>query len=232
LIRWEWMTTLQALLANPDSKSPKRVPHLPLLIPPKMNPRPRILHQLENESLILFPGFASDWIDPLKFSDFFLNEGIFLQQNKITVFGKEYNEPRLTQWMGPRYRYSNIQWEQTPFSGTIDQWKLQLTESLNFNFNAVLINFYRSGMDSMGKHRDNEPEIDTSCIASLSFGESRSIHFENPSTKQKLKVILNHGDLLVMHHLQKNWWHSIPKSNKIFNPRLNLTFRRILANSD
>jgi alkylated DNA repair dioxygenase AlkB len=192
-----------------------------------MHPLPKILHQQGNEALLLFPDFAADWINPLLLHDFFLQEGIALVQNKITVFGKEYNEPRLTQWMGPSYRYSNIQWEATAFSYTIDQWKRQLSELLNFDFNAVLINYYRNGQDSMGKHRDNEPEIDSSCIASLSFGESRSIHFENPSTKQKIKVLLSHGDLLVMLHLQDRWWHSIPKSKKLPFPRINFTFRRI-----
>jgi len=170
-------------------------------------------------------------MDPSLIHDFFRQEGITLQQNKITVFGKEYNEPRLTQWMGPRYRYSNIQWEETKFNSTIHQWKLQLIDLLHFEFNAVLINYYRNGEDSMGKHRDNEPEIDTACIASLSFGESRSMLFENPSTKQKIKVTLSHGDLLVMHHLQDRWWHSIPKSKRILKPRINLTFRSILTST-
>ena len=32
------------------------------------------------------------------------------RQNRITVYGKTYDEPRLTAWFGPAYRYSSIDW--------------------------------------------------------------------------------------------------------------------------
>jgi alkylated DNA repair dioxygenase AlkB len=190
---------------------------------------PQVLYQQGHEALIIYRAFAKQWVLENELTHFLQSESIVLQHNKITVFGKEYNEPRLTFWMGPSYRYSSIQWTRTPFSSQINQWKGILTQHLNFEFNSVLLNLYRNGEDSMGKHRDNEPEMDSSCIASLSFGASREIIFDQPHTGQKIKLLLEHGDLLVMKNFQDTWWHSVPKRKRINQPRLNLTFRKILT---
>lgn len=188
---------------------------------------PQVIFQKENESLFIYRAFAADWLSPHHIERFLEKEGVALKQNKITVFGKEYNEPRLTYWMGPAYRYSSVYWLETAFTEEIARWKNTLTQLLHFSFNSVLINYYRDGQDGMGKHRDNEPEMDSHCIASLSFGASREIHFEQPTTKQKVKVALHHGDLLVMNNFQDTWWHSVPKRKNVSHSRLNLTFRKI-----
>lgn len=40
---------------------------------------------------------------------------------------------------------------------------------------------------------------------------------------------LEHGSLLVMRgDTQKNWWHSVQKTEAVAAGRVNLTFRRIL----
>ena len=62
-------------------------------------------------------------------------------------------------------------------------------------FNACLFNLYRNGVDSMGWHRDNEPEIDPACIASVSFGATRDFAIRHRQTKEKWMVSLGHGDL-------------------------------------
>ena len=193
-----------------------------------MQATPQILHQQGNEALLVYSKFAEDWLAPGDLDFFLLKEKIILHQNKITVFGKEYNEPRLTQWMGPRYRYSNIQWPQQDFSPQLENWKNILSTMLSFPFNSVLTNYYRDGNDSMGKHRDNEPEMNADCIASLTFGSTRSIVFHQPSTGKKIQYDLEHGDLMVMHHLQDTWWHHLPKRKKLAKPRINFTFRHII----
>ena len=94
-------------------------------------------------------------------------------------------------------------------------------------FNACLFNQYRDGQDSMGWHRDNEPEIDSSCIASVSFGASRDFVIRHRITKEKWLVHLHHGDLLVMENLQDAYEHALPKRLRVGEPRINLTLRRI-----
>lgn len=190
--------------------------------------QPLILHQEGNQTLHLYPHlFAS------RFPSHELEKSEWITttpwvQNKIKVFGKEYNEPRLTYWMGPAYQYSSIQWPAKAFSAIAEVMRQELTKILQFPFNSCLLNYYRDGQDSMGAHRDNEPEMDTRCIASVTFGGSRKIKFKNRITQEKIELVLHHGDLLVMHHFQDQWYHEIPKVKSAL-PRLNLTFRNIIA---
>lgn len=152
------------------------------------------------------------------------------QQNSIRIYGKTHPEPRLTAWMGPAYRYSSIRWPITPFTAEMREFVTEVeshTETAGY-FNACLFNHYRNGEDSMGWHRDNEPEIDPTCIASVSFGASRDFVIRNRTTKQKWLVPLHHGDLLVMEHLQDTYEHALPKRLRVSQPRVNLTLRRIL----
>ncbi|NQX91339.1 MAG: alpha-ketoglutarate-dependent dioxygenase AlkB, partial [Flavobacteriales bacterium] len=95
------------------------------------------------------------------------------KQNTIKVFGKEYLEPRLTEYYGPEYQYSSIRWPQQPFPEWLSPLHSKICELVEFPFNSVLLNYYRHGQDSMGWHRDNEPEMDSSLIASVSFGAER-----------------------------------------------------------
>ena len=188
-----------------------------------------VIHwQDEAESLIVLKDYFSHYCSALYPEKILEEAGITLRQNTITVFGKRHMEPRLTAWMGPCYRYSNIQWPEQALSPLILQMIDELQDPCPFSFNAVLINYYRNGQDSMGKHRDNEPEIDQSVIASVSFGATRLIRFTSPILQRKIDVSLNHGDLLIMKHMQERWYHELPKRAGIPHARLNLTFRRIV----
>ena len=81
----------------------------------------------------------------------------------------------------------------------------------------------------MGWHADNEPELgDQPMIASVSLGETRRMLFRPVSGGKSLGIDLGHGSLLVMKgDSQKNWKHSIPKSAREMELRINLTFRAI-----
>ena len=151
------------------------------------------------------------------------------QQNAITVYGKEHLEPRLTAWMGPEYRYSSIRWPERALTPQV----LELLDAVQRMcdpsppLNACLFNLYRNGRDSMGWHRDSEPEIDPVCIASVSLGAPRDFAIRHRETRQKWSVTLHHGDLLVMKNLQEAHEHALPKRLRLDHPRINLTFRRI-----
>lgn len=180
------------------------------------------------ESLVVLQDYFSHLCSALR-PDFILErDKIALTQNTITVFGKKHLEPRLTAWMGPPYQYSDIRWQEQKMTPLIQEMNREISERCSFPFNAVLINYYRNGQDSMGKHRDNEPEIDQHMIASVSFGASRLIRFTCPERNQTIDVLLHHGDLMLMKNMQKRWWHELPKRKSILHPRLNLTFRKIL----
>ena len=189
---------------------------------------------LMKKEIILREGPSTCWVIRGAFDEVPLahwTESIPWQQNSIRMYGKTHPEPRLTAWMGPAYRYSSIQWPAAPFTAEMREFVKEVevhTETGGY-FNACLFNQYRDGQDSMGWHRDNEPEIDAACIASVSFGASRDFVIRHRTTKQKWLVPLHHGDLLIMEHLQDAYEHALPKRLRVLEPRINVTLRRILS---
>ena len=137
------------------------------------------------------------------------------RQNDIRVFGQWHKEPRLTAWWGPAYQYANVTWPQRSMSEEVQALKTRVEALAAFAYNGVLVNGYRDGQDSMGWHRDNEPEIDQTSIASLSLGASRTFKVRDRRTKAVVNIDLHHGDLLVMEHLQEVHEHSVPKRAKV-----------------
>lgn len=163
-----------------------------------------------------------------------LLENVDWQQNKIKMFGKIYDEPRLTAWYGDqgvRYKYSGIQLEPTPWSEVLSDLREKVSAEAHIKFNSALLNYYRDGQDSMGYHQDNEPELGNNpVIASLSLGAERIFqlkHITDKSLKRK-DIPLSSGSLLIMGGTtQHHWKHQIPKTKKLIGPRLNITFRLI-----
>jgi alkylated DNA repair dioxygenase AlkB len=156
------------------------------------------------------------------------------QQDDITVFGKTYKQPRLTALFGDKnqpYKYSNIIMHPKAFTETLQIIKTKVEVFSEHQFNTLLINLYRDGNDSNGWHADNEKELgENPVIASVSFGEERPFHFKHRNIKdQRHKLILEHGSLLLMKgEMQHHWLHQIAKTKKQIQPRLNLTFRKLV----
>ena len=105
----------------------------------------------------------------------------------------------------------------------------KLTETKKFN--SCLLNLYQNGSEGIGWHSDDEKSIEkNSTIASLSFGAERKFSFKHKQTKLTISLVLEHGSLLIMKDAtQTNWLHSLPKSEKITEPRINLTFRTMIC---
>jgi alkylated DNA repair dioxygenase AlkB len=156
------------------------------------------------------------------------------QHDKIKVFGKEYDQPRLTALYGNEgkpYQYSNITMQPNPWTPLLLDLKTKIEQVSNHVFSTVLINLYRDGKDSNGWHADNEKELGKNpVIASLSLGQKRYFHLKhNNLSSQKLKIELNSGSLLIMKGTTQHFWkHQIPKTAKLIEPRINLTFRTIV----
>lgn len=158
------------------------------------------------------------------------------RQDKIKIYGKEYNVPRLTALYGDNdkpYTYSGIRMQPEPWTETLAAIKQVVENMAETIFTSVLINYYRNGQDSMGWHRDNEKELGQNpVIASVSFGQTRPFHLRHKFRKdvQKLIIPLTHGSLLLMKGETQHFWeHQIPKSAKQLEQRINLTFRKIIV---
>jgi alkylated DNA repair dioxygenase AlkB len=156
------------------------------------------------------------------------------RQDKIKLYGKEMNIPRLTAWYGDEgksYTYSHITMNPIPWTPVLLSIKQRVEQIANISFNSVLINLYRHGQDSMGWHSDDEPELGKNpIIASVSFGGTRKFQLRHRFNKtlKKVDINLTHGSLLMMQaKTQEFWQHQIPKTAKFVNARINLTFRII-----
>jgi len=99
------------------------------------------------------------------------------------------------------------------------------------SFNAVLINLYRSGNDSVSWHADDEPELGPNpVVASVSYGASRPFELKHRHSDEKIRLMLTDGSVLVMGKtLQNNWLHQLPKVRSLKDSRINLTFRRVVS---
>lgn len=171
------------------------------------------------------------FIDPEEAEIFFttLYQELCWRQDKIRMFGKWVTIPRLQTFMadsGITYTYSGLTLADNPWHPIVAEIKKRVEKYTDTSFNAVLINLYRDGSDSMGWHRDNEPELgDNPKIASISLGSTRRFLLKS-TTDQRHELCLSSGSLLWMgDQVQKHWQHSVPKTKKATSPRINLTFR-------
>ena len=187
--------------------------------------------QLPDGELLYYPNFLAKETADAYFEE--LLADIPWQADKITVFGKTYDQPRLTSLHAldaTPYTYSNITMHPHPMGLVLSSLLEKIKEVKNYPFNAVLLNLYRNGQDSNGWHADNEKELGTNpVIASISLGQERFFHLKHCKIKeQRLKIKLEHGSLLIMGGaMQHHWLHQIPKTSKPIDSRINLTFRLI-----
>lgn len=161
---------------------------------------------------------------------------VIWQQNKIKMFGKIYDEPRLTSWFsddGLIYTYSGIQLSPNAWIAPLKDIKERIESLSGMDFNSALLNYYRDGSDSMGWHQDNERELGQNpAIASVTFGATRMFQLKHLQDKsQPIKSIpLTNGSLMIMHGPTQHYWkHQIPKTKKLIGPRLNITLRKIIS---
>lgn len=175
------------------------------------------------------------------------------ESSKVTVFGKKHTIPRKQVAYGVSgltYTFAGVTVDAIPWDGddlvcnTIMAIKNKVELATGVTFNFALINRYKDGNDYIGAHRDDEKDLDGNiAIAGVSLGAVRSFVFkpykfipipENnndkfPINKETLKCDLGHGSLCVMQgNTNKYWTHQIPKSSKVKNPRINITFRRMV----
>lgn len=155
------------------------------------------------------------------------------RQDNVKVFGKIYAQPRLTALYdihGKSYTYSGLTLNPHPFTPLLNDLRKRVAKAASAEFSTCLLNLYRDGNDSNGWHADNEAALGTNpVIASLSLGATRQFKLKHREDKDlRASVALTHGSLLLMQgETQHRWLHQIPKTRRMVDPRINLTFRRL-----
>ena len=189
------------------------------------------LHHLPDAEIRYVPHFLPVSLANTYFDDLFHH--IPWRQDPITVFGKTHLQPRLTSLHAhtlDSYSYSGIVMTPQPMTQTLQCIENRISQLCDESFTTVLLNLYRDGKDSNGWHADDEVELGKNpVIASLSLGAPRFFHLRhNQDPKQRYKLLLEHGSLLLMGgETQHHWKHQVAKTAKKVGPRINLTFRKI-----
>ncbi|MFZ2313539.1 MAG: alpha-ketoglutarate-dependent dioxygenase AlkB [Methylobacter sp.] len=156
--------------------------------------------------------------------------------NRYTVSGRQFILPRLQTWhadLGIHYSYSNNLLYTRSWTPLLSGIREKVEAFLNFPFNSVLVNLYRSGEDYVGWHADNEPELgEQPFIASLTFGVERQFCFRHKKTSETGRILLRSGTLLIMQpDFQQYWLHSVPIDKNVTQERINLTFRKVIPSN-
>ena len=163
-----------------------------------------------------------------------LLKNILWENDEIVIFGNHIVTKRKVAWYGTSdylYNYSNSTKKALKWTKELITLKRIVEKLTEQNFNSCLLNLYHNGNEGIGWHSDDEKNLGKiNTIASLSLGAERKFLFRHKQTKQIVSLVLEHGSMLIMKDTtQVNWLHSLPKSKKINNPRINLTFRTILS---
>ena len=150
------------------------------------------------------------------------------------LFGRDMPVPRMTAWFGDAdYTYSGICHRAAPFPAVVQRLREWAENISGASYNAVLLNLYRNGGDSVGWHSDNEAGLgDRPTIASLSLGATRRFQLRHRRTKEMITLELREGHWLIMSgETQRFWLHQVPKTTATVGRRINLTFRRMIQAS-
>lgn len=150
------------------------------------------------------------------------------REYQMPMYDKIVTAPRMVAWYGTQEETGENTLAWTP---ELSGLRAQLEKETGLKFNAVLLNLYRNGNDSVAWHSDKEHRIGSNPnIASVTFGQTRPFKFRHKTDKDigQVEIPLHHGTLLLMSGTTNTHWeHHIPKSAKEMLPRINLTFRQV-----
>lgn len=154
------------------------------------------------------------------------------KNDESIIYGKLIITKRKAAWYADdhqSYKYSGITKKALPFTEELLVIKKIVETTTGENFNSCLLNLYHNGNEGMGWHSDAEKELKKNgAIASISFGAQRKFLFRHKQTKETVEIQLENGSLLLMKDdTQTHWLHRLPTTTKIFENRINLTFRTI-----
>jgi alkylated DNA repair dioxygenase AlkB len=170
-------------------------------------------------------------------ADYFLDSlltGIEWKQDEVIIFGKRIITKRKVAWYGDAgiaYKYSGITKKALPWTDDLLALKAIAEEKTGEKFNSCLLNLYHNGTEGMAWHSDAEKELKKNgAIGSVSLGAERRFAFKHKASGKTVAVSLQHGSLLLMKDTtQLHWLHRLPPTAKVTAPRVNLTFRTIVA---
>ena len=152
------------------------------------------------------------------------------REYEMEIFDKTVTAPRMIAWYEDK---DNIGADQNGPNWTYELLTIRsrVEKETQVDFNALLLNLYRNGNDSVAWHSDKEHNTGANpIIASVTFGETRMFRLRHKFRKDipQVEIPLHHGSFLLMAGTTNSFWqHHVPKTARNVLPRINLTFRRV-----
>jgi alkylated DNA repair dioxygenase AlkB len=157
---------------------------------------------------------AARWFEDLRRS-------VPWRSEKRMMYDREVEVPRL---LGS-FRFDPVAASTPP---AILEARERVVGHLGVPFNAVGLNLYRDGRDSVAPHNDHLSEIQEGFpIALVSLGATRRMTIrEKEPPRRATHVDLEPGSLFVMDYAtQLHYTHGVPKTNEAVGERISLAFR-------
>ncbi|MDI9240139.1 alpha-ketoglutarate-dependent dioxygenase AlkB [Lysobacter sp. LF1] len=163
-----------------------------------------------------WPGFvpvelATQWFQTLR-------ETVAWEAQRRPMYDRIVDVPRLV----ASYRFEEAD-VPAPLVDGVERVRAHLREP----FNAVGLNFYRDGNDSVAPHGDKlHMLVAGRPIALVSLGAPRRMTIRDKASRKAQHIDLEPGSLLVMSHAsQLTHEHGVPKTREPVGPRISLAYR-------
>ena len=167
--------------------------------------------------------YTLGFVDPATAAEWFaeLRRGVSWRVMRREMYDREVNVPRLIghYWLNPSS-------SETPYA--ILAAAERVRTHLGVPFNAVGLNLYRDGRDSVAPHNDHLYELREGFpIALVSLGATRRMTIRAKTAPRRTTHIdLEAGSLFVMDYAtQIHYTHGVPKTDKAVGERISLAFR-------
>lgn len=103
-----------------------------------------------------------------------------------------------------------------------------INKLFNTDYNGILINKYKNGNDYIGPHSDDEKNLGSCGVISISIGAVRKFRIRDKTTKKIIIDIptISNNIIHMGGNFQKEFTHEIPIEKKIKQERFSFTFRK------
>jgi alkylated DNA repair dioxygenase AlkB len=168
------------------------------------------------------PGFVDDGTAAAWFAE--LREAVEWKAERRVMYDREVDVPRLT----AHYRLDPEEVAATPPPPAILKAAHRVVDATGVPFNAVGLNRYRDGRDSVAPHNDHLYEIALGHpIALVSLGATRRMTIRSKEPPRRVfQIDLEGGSLLMMSYAtQLHYTHGVPKTKAPVGERISLAFR-------
>lgn len=179
-----------------------------------------ILHDLDEEIISLLEKCVDKVDSKLDFHPEIILYGHVCHQKRSIGFFSENSKG---------YNYSGTLTRAKKMHSCLNKLLTYINDKFESDFNGILINKYEDGEEYIGKHSDDERNLDSSAgVIALSYGAVRKFRIRDKTTGKIVTDIPTEPDKIIQMagDFQKEFTHEIPVEKKVKEARYSFTFRK------